>query len=100
MQVTPYIQDLTLRLRRATISRDYDALAAIDREAQLVAVQLARHKLKGDARSALALLVASHREATQMLETELGRLTSEMMRVNRRRTGCQAYARQGEAWAA
>ncbi|MBR8313170.1 hypothetical protein KDW36_08150 [Burkholderia dolosa] len=77
------------------IERDFDSLATIDREAHLIATQLAGKNLDRTVCSALILLAASHREATKMLEDELRALTSEMVRVSERRAGCRAYARQG-----
>ncbi|AJY10828.1 hypothetical protein XM57_21980 [Burkholderia cepacia] len=94
MQVTRYINDLAVRVRKAMIARDFDSLAMIDREAHLVATELAGKKLDRAACSALMLLAASHREATKMLEDELRALTREMTRVSERRAGCRAYARQ------
>ncbi|MFH5254420.1 hypothetical protein ACGTRS_24625 [Burkholderia semiarida] len=96
MRIAKYVQDLAVRLRKATLERDFDLMRLLDQEVHLVVTQLAGREFSDEARGALVLLRATHQAAVDMIEAELQALSTEMTRASDRRPGWQAYARQAD----
>ncbi|WJF90779.1 hypothetical protein QS306_03695 [Paraburkholderia bonniea] len=93
MDRTENLLQLAVRLREATLSRNFRALTVINREVQAVVAGVACKPVMNDSeRQALALVKIAHKSAVALLVSESGRLVNEMVGLSERREGMQAYA--------
>ena len=88
-----HIRALTVRVAAASETRDWDALAAIDRELAAALPQLAAHAVRlGAERAALAALRHAHRGAQARCRDELSQLDARLGALRSHRQGWMAYA--------
>lgn len=87
---------LAMRVRKATLKYDFDALVSLSREVHDVVSNMATGKdLTVAELEALRLLTIAHRVAVSLLEVESERLIEAMNDLNDRRGAWHAYAVQG-----
>jgi methanogenic corrinoid protein MtbC1 len=90
---TEHLLEMAVRLREATLERDWAVLTMLNRELREVVCALsAKQSLSEAERSALALVKTAHQSAMAVLNVELERLARQMTGLSEHRTGWDAYS--------
>ncbi len=90
---TEQLLEMAVRLREATLERDWTVLTMLNRELREVVNALSTKQGLSDAeRSALRLVKTAHQSAMGVLGVELERLARQMTGLSEHRTGWDAYS--------
>ena len=93
MDQSDYLLKLAAGVRQATLKRDFEALAQLNREVHDVATAMSTKRvLNASERESLALLKIAHRSACALLASESERLIGAMSELGSPRAGLEAYA--------
>ncbi|WP_213762755.1 hypothetical protein [Caballeronia sp. dw_19] len=97
MDRTEHLLELAVRLREASLERDWTVLTTLNSELREVVSDLsAKRTLSETERDALALVKPTHRAAMAVLNAELERLARQMTGLSEHRTGWDAYMRDSD----